>query len=483
VPLDPETRRRALSSLLLGFGGPVPPGWLLDALRDGLGGVVLFGSNVADGEDVGALTDQLRASAGRELIIAMDEEGGDVTRLDVRHGSACPGAAALGYLDDVAATEASYAEIGARLARAAVTLNLAPVADVNVEPRNPVIGVRSFGADPQVASRHVAAAVRGLQGAGVAACAKHFPGHGATRADSHLGVAVLDRTPKELDQVEFAPFRAAIAAGVRAVITGHLLAPALDPANLATVSPAVISALRDGLGFGGAIVTDALEMQAVAGTLGLAGGFVRALSAGADVVETGAQDQPEFVPELLVAVEAALRTGRLSEERLVDASHRAGALAHRGDAGRSIGPDDVAARCVQVIGRLPRLVRPLVVECRPPGGLASGELPWTLGARLAARVPDTQTVPVDATTAARPVLDGAAGRTLIVVVRDPLRHAWQQPYLAAIAHRPGAVVVDVGWPTETPPAPIIRTRGVAPGLLDAAVDALVTASTASAAPA
>ncbi|MDT4918151.1 MAG: beta-N-acetylhexosaminidase, partial [Pseudonocardiales bacterium] len=293
MQVDPEVRRLSLSVLLAGFVGPTPPGWLLDALAAGLGGVVLFGSNVGDGTAVDRLTEQLRGVAGRDVVVALDEEGGDVTRLDAMHGSASPGAAALGYLDDVEATEAAYAAIGARLAGAGVTLDLAPVADVNVDPRNPVIGVRSFGADAVLVARHVEAAVRGLQGQGVSACVKHFPGHGATAADSHHEVAMLQRTRAELDAVELVPFRAAVAAGAKAVMTGHLLVPALDPDDLATVSrPITTGLLRGELGFAGAVVTDALEMRALAGTLGMVRGFVAALAAGADTIETGALEYP-----------------------------------------------------------------------------------------------------------------------------------------------------------------------------------------------
>lgn len=207
-----DIRRLALAPLLLGFRGPAAPQWLADALAGGLGGVVLFGSNVGDGTDVAKLTKRLRAAAGRDIVIALDEEGGDVTPLDTVCGSTSPGAAALGYLDDPQATEGVHAAIGARLADAGVTVDLAPVADVNVDPHNPVIGTRSSGADPALVARHVAAAVQGLQQQGIAACVKHFPGHGATSADSHHEVATLHRSASELDAVELPPFSAAIAA-------------------------------------------------------------------------------------------------------------------------------------------------------------------------------------------------------------------------------------------------------------------------------
>jgi beta-N-acetylhexosaminidase len=478
---DAEIRRLALACLVPGFVGPTPPSWLLDGLAGGLGGVILFGSNLGDGSNVEALTGQLRAAAGGPIVLGLDEEGGDVTRLDTVRGSAAPGAAALGWLDDPAATEAVYAAIGARLAAAGVTLNLAPVADVNVDPDNPVIGVRSFSADPAVAARQVAAAVRGIQRSGVAACAKHFPGHGATSADSHHEVATVERDRDQLAAVEFAPFRAAIGAGSRAVMTGHLLVPSLD-AELATVSRAITTGvLREQLGFTGTIVTDALEMAAVSSTIGMVEGFVAALVAGADTIETGARDYPELLTAIPDAVLAAVRAGRLSFDRLADAARRTALLAEPAVAEPPPATDGVAARCIEVIGTLPRLVDPVVVECRPASGMASGPLPWTLGGPLRERMPRAELVTADGPESLAG-LAGRAGRSLVAVVRDPSRHRWQCRLLelAVDQHRAGmpTVVVDVGWPVELPELaglPLIRTRGIAPGLLAAAADLLANA--------
>ena len=505
VSVDPDVRRLSLSVLLAGFVGPTPPRWLLDALDAGLGGVVLFGSNVGDGSAVDTLTAQLRGAAGREIVIALDEEGGDVTRLDTVRGSASPGAAALGYLDDPDVTEQAYAAIGERLAAAGITVDLAPVADVNVDPRNPVIGVRSFGADADLVARHVAAAVHGVQSHGVAACVKHFPGHGATTSDSHHEVATLLRSRAELDAVELPPFRAAIAAGTRAVMTGHLVVPSLDPDRLATVSEAITTdLLRGELGFTGATMTDALEMRALAGTLGMARGFVAALAAGADTIETGAQDYPDLIEAIPSTVEQALDNGALTLTRLLEAANRTATLAdlsalnrptNRDSADTSESALDLSAlnrssnrdsadnsewwgRCLQVIGRLPSVERPLVVECRPPAGMASGELPWSLADPLARRLPGAEHLDVHgaddpALAAVRRDTPAQAaqrghGRDVVLVVRDPLRHRWQ---LDLLDH--ATVIVDVGWPVDlSTPAPVIRTRGVAPRLLDAAAQLL-----------
>lgn len=462
-----DVRGLALGALLLGWTGPEPPRWLLTVLEQGLGGVVLFGSNLGDGTQVASLCARLRAAAGRDIVIALDEEGGDVTRLDTVRGSRSPGAAALGHLDEPSVTAAVYAELGARCADAGVTVNLAPVADVNTDPENPVIGLRSFGSDPDTAARHVAAAVTGLQGAGVSACLKHFPGHGATRSDSHHEVACLERSRAELEAVELTPFRAGIAAGTRAVMTGHLLVPALDPDRLATVSPVITTdLLRGELGFTGTVVTDALEMRAVSGTVGMVEGFVLALAAGADAIETGAQDYPELMTAIPDAVAAAVDQGRLEVARVADAARRTAALAVPANAAPDrvrpgLDPVAVAGRCLEVRGVLPRLVDPVVVECRPPGGMAGGELPWSLP--LAGAETVTVTGPDGF-----PSTDRLAGRPVVLVVRDPQRHAWQQPLVDR-----AAVVVDCGWPTElAPTVPVIRTRGIAPALLAAAARVL-----------
>lgn len=460
-----DIRRLALSCLLLGYVGPNPPRWLLDALGAGLGGVVLFGSNLGAGTDVATLTDRLRDAAGRDIVLAIDEEGGNVTRLDTVRGSSSPGAAALGHLDDPAATEAAYRHIGVRCADAGVTLNLAPVADVNVDPLNPVIGLRAFSADATVAARHVAAAVRGVQASGVAACLKHFPGHGATRSDSHHEVAILDRSRADLQKVEFEAFRGGIDAGARAVMTAHLQVPALDADNLATVSRTITTdVLRGELGFAGTVVTDALEMRALADTVGVVEGFVRSLLAGADAIETGAQDYPELVTAIPEAVLRAVEDGRLDHGRLADAAHRTAQLATV--PARVPLPEvdaTIAARCLEIRGVLPPLDRPLVVECRSAGGMASGVLPWSLGEPLAELVPGTEIVRTEQ------ALDLDGSRQVVLVVRDPQRNTWQLPMVER-----AAVVVDCGWPAEIDSTPVIRTRGIAPGLLLAAAHTLAS---------
>lgn len=323
-----DLRRLALSVLMPGFEGRTAPDWLKVAIEEGLGGVCYFGHNISP-EPAGtrALSDDLHARGLR--VIAVDEEGGTVSRLGTHHGSPHLGAAALGAIDDLAATTAVASAIGRDVRSLGIDLDFAPVADVDNNPLNPVIGIRSFGADPHRVGEQVAAYVRGLQSQGVAGCAKHFPGHGDTAVDSHLGLPRIDHDRDRLEQVELVPFRAAVDAGVQAIMTAHIVFAAVDPDQPATTSPAALSLLRDELGFGGVIVTDALDMRAIRDGMGMGEGCVRALAAGADVIAlgnavfNGGPDGPEgILREAVSAVTSALESGRLDPERLHEATGR-----------------------------------------------------------------------------------------------------------------------------------------------------------------
>lgn len=466
----------ARGCVLAGFSGPRAPRWLLDQLSDGLGGVVLFASNIAGEAELAGLTASLR-SARPDVVVAVDEEGGEVTRLDAVTGSRVPGAAALGALDDPEATAAVYAGIGARLRAAGVDVDLAPVADVNSNPRNPVIGVRSFGATSALVARHVAAAVRALQSSGVAACAKHFPGHGDTEIDSHRAVAAVGRSKAGLDSVDLPPFRAAIEAGTRAMMTGHLLVPALDADRIATLSPVILAdLLRDELGFAGTVITDALEMRAVSGPVGIVSGAVAALAAGADALCLGAEEYPHLIEEIPAAVVAAVDSGQLEPRRVADAAARTRALATRtGSApGRELDAAAIAhlaCRAIEVDGPLPALTAPQLLEFRAAGSVAAGPMRWSLAGRLAAAV------------AGAVVLDDPAAidqdRDLVVVLRDPARHPAQAALRDRLRqHRAAVLVVDVGWPDDWAGGlTTMYTRGTAPPLLSAAAHLIVEAST------
>jgi beta-N-acetylhexosaminidase len=322
-------------------------------------GVCLFARNTPDRDRARDLVADARAAAGRPLLVTIDQEGGGVARLT--DGAVAPAAKALGAIDDLATTEAVAAATARSLRAIGVDVDFAPVADVALDPRNPVIADRAFGSDPALVARHVAASVRGLQGAGVAATLKHFPGHGDVAVDSHLDLPHLDVDRARLEAVEWGPFRAGIAAGAAAVMTAHLLVPALDPDRPATMAPAAIAALRRALGFEGVVFSDALNMRAIADRWSAPEAAVRAVAAGVDA--------PLLCGPLAehVAVMAALadaeRDGRLdpvavaaSRARL---THLAAAFpAHPGrydDAADRALMADAARRAIVAFGAPPRL--------------------------------------------------------------------------------------------------------------------------------
>jgi beta-N-acetylhexosaminidase len=237
-----------------------------------------------------------------------------------------------------------------------------------------VIGTRSFGADPALVARHTAAWVRGLQSTGVGACAKHYPGHGNTSVDSHHAAPRIGADRAELFAVELAPFRAAIAAGVQAIMSAHLFVPAIDPDFPATLSRALlIDLLRGELGFEGLIVTDAIEMTAVAGPYGLGGAAVRALAAGADAICVGGETaDEEAAVALRDAVVDAVAAGALPEERLADAAARVARLARwTADARREIAAPAPALAAVPastpIAGR-----ETVALMVAPPGASHNG---------------------------------------------------------------------------------------------------------------
>ncbi|HEY7146354.1 MAG TPA: glycoside hydrolase family 3 N-terminal domain-containing protein [Streptosporangiaceae bacterium] len=569
---DPSLARLADAILIPPFPGTRAPAWVLAALGEGLAGVTLFGPNISGTGQLAALAGRLRA-AGTEPVIAIDEEGGDVTRIAHRKGSSYPGNAALGAVDDVTLTEAVYRALGADLAALGINVDLAPSADVNTAADNPVIGTRSFGSDTALVARHAAAAVRGLQAAGVAACAKHFPGHGSTRSDTHHAVALVEGTLADVIRRDLPPFEAAIAAGVRAVMPGHLRVPELTGDLPASLSAAALTGLlRGDLGFTGVIVSDALEMRAVSRPAGIPEAAVLAVAAGTDVLCFG-RDQDELT---YLAVRDALVTavadGRLPGRRLEEAAARVAELrawtaarpvpvspvpvspvpvspvpagpipaarvrsgrvpagripagpvsagkapagpisagkapagpapagpvpagtspsgpapdgeagpAPEGQAGPApegqAGPAPegeaapaprgevgliAARRAVRVEGAVRPAANPLVVEIVPPANIAVGTVPWGLGSWVP-RGSVRRVSTAAARQAAPSVLTAAAGRPLIIVVRDAHRYRAARDLVTALLRaRPDAVVVEMGLPAWRPPAAAyIATYGAA----------------------
>jgi beta-N-acetylhexosaminidase len=481
---DPALTRLADAILVPPFPGRTAPSWVLAALERGLAGVTLFGSNVAGPEQLAALTGQLRAAADQPLI-AIDEEGGDVTRINHRTGSPYPGNAALGAVGDPALTAAVYRAIGADLAATGINLDFAPTVDVNTAEDNPVIGTRAFGADPALVSSHTAAAVSGLQAAGIAACAKHFPGHGSTREDSHRALAVVRGGLAELRRRDLPPFTAAISAGTRAVMTGHLQVAGLTGSRPATLSHAALTGLLRGeLGFSGVIVSDALEMRAVSRTYGVPEGAVLAAAAGADLLCLGAATDEEMYLIVRAALAEAAAERRLPGARLEEAAARAADLRAwlRGQAGAAGGVrtgmaadgnstapgggrDGVgllaARRAVRADGIDGTAGPPrdaLVVEVQPSANAAVGEVPWGLGQWLPGvhgellRIAGGSLL-ADADGQAAAVTARAVGRPLVAVVRGAHRDPAAQALVSALIEaRPDTVVVEMGLPVWRPPA-------------------------------
>ena len=309
--------------MMVGFDGLSAPSHVLEWLEAGrAGSVVLFARNVATPAQVAELTASLRAAAPCPILIAVDQEGGIVARL--RHPfTESPGNMALGAIvgDDALAIAARVAETLAREMRAVgIDWNLAPCIDVLSNPANPAVGVRSPGADPARVAALGAALVRGFQANGVAACAKHFPGHGDTAVDSHLDLPVIDADLARVRSVDLKPFAAAIEAGVASVMAAHVVSRAIDAEHPATLSRAVQTGLlRESMGFDGVITTDCMEMRAVADRYGAGESTVMAALAGADSIvhsHTPARQQAAYDAML-----EAARSGRLPGER-IDASVR-----------------------------------------------------------------------------------------------------------------------------------------------------------------
>ncbi len=299
-------------------------------LRDyRVGGVCYFSRNFRDRYQAAELSAELRALQGDDLLIATDQEGGGVVRaLDVPYS---PGTMLLGAADDPDLTRRVAAVTARGLKAMGVNLNFAPVADVNNNPENPVIGDRSFGSHPEGVAKHVVAFVQGLQGEGVAATVKHFPGHGDTATDSHLALPRLEVSRERLEGLEFIPFRVAIGAGVACVMSYHGVVSALDPDGPATLSRKVMTGvLRDDLGFDGVSFTDALEMQAIGQRFGPAESVLRALEAGIDLplydVHTGPVSTHETI---LKGIEQAVREGRLEPAELARKLERIQRLGRR----------------------------------------------------------------------------------------------------------------------------------------------------------
>jgi beta-N-acetylhexosaminidase len=443
--------------LLPGFDGLEPPDWVLRRVADGLGGVCLFARNVESPDQVARLCARLHAE-NPSLVIAIDEEGGDVTRLEAATGSSYPGNLALGSAGDVGLTRGVARSIGLEIARAGIDLNLAPVADVNSNPDNPIVGVRSFGANAASVAEQTAAWVEGLQSAGVGACAKHFPGHGDTSVDSHLALPVAGEDPP---MEALLPFRAAIGGGVRAVMSGHIVVPSIDQAPATLSAKVMTGLLRGDLGFTGLAISDGLEMAAVGGPDRVGDTAVRAVAAGCDLLCVGGGLSGERTADSLRgALVDAVRRGILDEARLAEAAGRVDTFSRWRVAQPepTEAPDpraglDAARAAVRCHGDVRVGDDADVVQLDPEPSIAAGMVPWGVAGALRERG-------VRVHEEGEPEHEGR----LVITVRDLHRHQWQEKKVAELLRRrPDAVVVEMGLPMGRPAgvAAYISTSGAA----------------------
>ncbi|MEU6315970.1 glycoside hydrolase family 3 protein [Streptomyces sp. NPDC047014] len=404
-----------------------------------LGGVVYFAwaHNTRTPRQIAELSAGLQraatgSGAGVPLLLSVDQEHGAVARIG-RPATLFPGAMALGASGSAADARRAARIAGTELAAMGIRQDYAPVADVNVNPANPVIGVRSFGSDPQAVARLVAAQVRGYQGAGVAATAKHFPGHGDTETDSHVGLPVMRHSRAAWEELDEPPFRAAVRAGVDAIMTAHIVFPALDPSgDPATLSrPIVTGILRERLGFRGVVVTDALDMAGVRQKYGDDRVPVLALLAGCD--------QLLNPPDLALAqrsVREAVASGELTVARIEESVLRILELkARRGlfdEEAPSPGAVDEVVGAPEHLAAADRIAAATTTLLADPGGL----IPFDASA--APRLLVTGTDPVSPS--------GTTGPPTVVLARELAALGCRATAVAparAVAAAPGHAAVLV----------------------------------------
>lgn len=452
-------------SIMFRFEGPV----FTEADREAFnrirpGGVLFFGDNLTSRAQIAALTAQLQEAAREEglppLFIAADQEGGIVTRLPVDMVTV-PSAMGLGPLseEDIRAS----ARLNARqLLNVGININYAPTIDINNNPQNPVIRTRSFGETPEMVARAGLATIAGHIDEGVIPTVKHFPGHGNTHVDSHYGLPEIGATIEELHVVELAPFKAAIAAGVPAIMTAHLLIPALDTLP-ATLSKRILTELlRDELGFAGLIVTDSMSMNAIAEKWGIGEAAMLAKAAGVDVLESS--EPPAAMLERHEALINAVESGRLDIavfeqtaarlEKLraqfsigtvaaaeVDTDtirHAAQAIAQKTIRTASDNPvPTIANDASTVIIAFARLRNLEVVD--------RFDLPTVMEHALAERLPQATVRTISSEPLNEEIAEAialaASAKTLLVCTRDAIQHTYQQEIgRTIIANAPASAV-------------------------------------------
>jgi len=321
-----DIRRHVGQLAIVGFDGHTLPDDVRILAREfDLGGVIFFARNVADPEQVADLSRESQELAGEiPLWISVDQEGGRVARLK-RPFTEWPPMATLGRAGapgDERLAERFARALATELHAVGISLDYTPVLDVHTNPKNPVIGDRSLAERADDVARLGSAIIRTLQGAGIAACGKHFPGHGDTSTDSHFEMPLLDHPPDRLAAVELVPFKAAIAADVASIMTAHILIPSLDEEFPGTLSPATVDGLlKKKLGYEGLVLSDDLEMKAISGRYGHGEAAVQAIAAGCDAVLL-CHPAPAQQMAVLEAIIYAVEKGRIPLTRVEDALAR-----------------------------------------------------------------------------------------------------------------------------------------------------------------
>ena len=327
----PSSLRREIGQLLIGSlpGTTITQEMQSLAREFQLGGVTLVKRNIEAPEQVAELSNDLQGlSSELPLWVAVDQEGGRVARLRAPF-TEWPPMATLGRAGDGTLAHRFASALAAELTAVGITLDYAPVLDIHTNPKNPIIGDRALAEDAETVAKLGARIIRGLQENGVAACGKHFPGHGDTSVDSHLALPLVEHPPDRIRRVECVPFREAIRNDVAFIMTAHILVPALDEQKPATLSPAIVRGmLREELGFNGVILSDDLEMKAIADTYTVPDAAVQAIAAGCDGVlvcrahSTNAVEDAEMQAAVLEAIVHAVEDGRIPFKRAEDALAR-----------------------------------------------------------------------------------------------------------------------------------------------------------------
>ncbi len=378
-----DLREQIGQRLVIGFPGErMSPEFQRLVKEYKVGNVILFQRNLKSMEQVkelcSSIQELVRRETGHDAFITIDQEGGKVTRLP---GDGCnvPGAMATAATGEVENAEILSHITARELKAVGVNFNLAPSMDINNNPENPVIGVRSYGDTAETVAAFGTAAFRGFCKGGVLSCAKHFPGHGDTAVDSHVGLPVIDKTLEELEAMELKPFRAAVEAGIPAVMGSHILFPKLEPDSVpCTMSRRIITGiLKDRIGFRGLVVSDCMEMDAIQKYYGTVKGVVAAMAAGVDMVlvcHTAALQE-----ESAKAVYQAVEDGRISREEMRES---AGKIIRLKEEYARKAEEAPVGRCTEADRALEREIRRksiVVMGLGAEGRISLGDAPFFTG--------------------------------------------------------------------------------------------------------